>query len=154
MNEAMEEWRIKTRTSSIFNSVFFLIFLKAHIFVPSPASCQKDLQWWYWRKIMGGELRVIDGSSLEVQLRNVSRGKVHGRTGQRERKKGGGREEEEGRRRCEEGRKETKKESLPSTLSSSSTSNLCPYPHLNWTATLCIHIYVHRRCGCWLAMVV
>jgi hypothetical protein len=65
MNEAMEEWRIKTRTSSIFNSVFFLIFLKAHIFVPSPASCRKDLWWWCWHKIMSGDT-TQDGWQFEL----------------------------------------------------------------------------------------
>jgi hypothetical protein len=91
MNEAMEEWRIKTRTSSIFSSVFFLIFLKAHIFVPSPASCQKDLRWWYWHKIMSGDI-TQDGWQFELggQLRNVRRGR---RTGQKESRKGKLREE-------------------------------------------------------------
>jgi hypothetical protein len=45
---------MKMCASSMFN-VFFLVFFRAdlsHLLLP----CQKDLHWWYWHRIMDGDI--------------------------------------------------------------------------------------------------
>jgi hypothetical protein len=91
--------------------------------------------------IAPGGWRFDLGLTLEALLPDVSRDKVHGRTGRKESKKGGRREE--GGRRRELGRKETKSAYHVVVLLN------FPYLHLSSTTTLCTHVYVYRRCGCW-----